>query len=119
MALVDIKQHYMQITNQYFEMLRDTKDLEDAYKDGMLSEEQILQAKEMLEVVKNTYMTWSSIMYDLSKPKRKSKMKKFREQNKDIEEGLKGYTSEEIIDENFNVLTKFKEYVKEQKEERR
>lgn len=118
MALVDVKQHYMQITNQYFEMLSDIKDLEDAYKDGMLSEDQILQAKEMLEAVKSQYMTWSSIMYDLNTPKRKSKMEKFRQQNKDIEEELKGYLPEELIDENYNVLTRFKEYVRQLKKER-
>lgn len=119
MALIDVKLYYTKIESQYFEMLNDVKDLEEAFKDGILSESQILQAKEMLDKVKTQYLTWSAMMFELNKPKRKHKIKKYKRQNKGVEEVLGGYTPNDIIDENTDVLVKFKQYVKQLKDERK
>lgn len=117
MALVDVKEYYKKLEEQYFEMLDDIKDLDEACKDGILSEEQVKQAKSNFEDIKENYLRTSYIMFLLAQPKRKSKIDKYLKSNKDLYEYLKGNREEDVYKENEDCLVRLRKYVKEMKGE--
>lgn len=118
MALIDVKQYYEQVEKQYFEMLGDVKDLDEAFQNNIISEEQINQAHDMLDSVKSNYLRLSYIMLEFAKPRRKSKIKKFMKSNKDLYDSLEGHTKDDVLDENYDALKNFRKYVKELKGEK-
>ena len=120
MALIDVKQYYEQVEKQYFEMLGDVKDLDEAFQNNIISEEQINQAHTMLDSVKSNYLRLSYIMLEFAKPRprRKFRIKKFMKSNKDLYDNLKGHTKDDVLKENSDVLKNFKEYIKELKEKK-
>ena len=111
MAKKDIEEYYQKVCNDYTEMLNTLTDMEDAFNQNMVSEEQLNSVKKMIEPLKNNYMTLSWVMYLLYKPQRKEKAKMFDRQmtkfksDKDINRN-----KENVLAENQEVLKKIREY---------
>lgn len=121
MALVDLKLYYLKVQEQYFEMLSDSKDFDEALKGGYVTEEQVAQANSMLGRVKENYDRLSYIMLLLNKPKRRNRVNPFilSKENKALVNYCRNNysTKDLVIDENTNVLQQFKQFVKEYKNE--
>lgn len=114
MALKDVKKYFNEVENQYFEMLENVKDFEEALKSGFLEQEQVDQAEQMLNRLKENYNRLCYIMVLFNRPCKKKKAKKFDQQNSAIYKYLDEVdaSKENVITENTDVLKNFKEFIK-------
>ncbi len=115
MAIIDVKQYYYDVLNQYLEMKEDIVDFEEALKDGYITEDRLEEVKKDIFIVKENLDRLSYIMHLLNLPKRKSKHNKYRGQNSKLENYFEENkaTSKNVIDENTNVLKHFKDAIVE------
>lgn len=116
MARKDLILYYLQVQNQYFELIANLKDVEEAVKNGILEQSQADDMINEINIVKNNYERMSYEMFLLNKPNRKQKQFNEERQNKEWYNYLKNSSKEAIINENNDVLCDFKKYVKELKE---
>jgi iron uptake system EfeUOB component EfeO/EfeM len=81
MSLKHVKHYYLQCQEQYFDMLNDAKDFDEALKKGLVDQEQFDQAQVLLNKIKENYERLSYIMYLFVQPNRPNKVAKFNKQN--------------------------------------
>ena len=112
MALKHVKSYFREVEQQYFEMLSDAKDLDEALKGGFLEQEQVDQAKAMMDKIKENYDRLCYIMVLFNKPSRKKSAKKFEKQNSKALDYLKNSSQDAIITENTDVLNNFRAFIK-------
>lgn len=119
MAFKHVKKYYKQVQDQYIEMLDNVTDINDAYKEGVMSQEQFDQAATMLARVKQNYDRLSYIMYLMYIPSRKEKLKSYKNQNKKLNNYFEKQksTEEDILLENTNVLHDIKKFIETVKDE--
>lgn len=111
MAKKDIEEYYQQVCKDYTEMLSTLTDMEDAFNQNMVSEEQLNQVKKMIEPLKNNYMTLSWVMYLLYKPQRKERAKMFdRQMTKFKSDKDLNRDKDHVLAENQEVLKKMKNF---------
>lgn len=79
MSVKRLEQEYIQIAEQYHEMLENLKDMEKEFNDGLIPPEFLDNLKKQIEPIKNNYEQWSYIMFILHEPQRKAKRDKYRE----------------------------------------
>lgn len=110
MGLKAVKKYYLECQEQYLEMLKDAKDFDDAIKQGLIDQSQFDQAQTLLNRVKENYERLSFIMYLFSQPNRSSKVAKFNNQNKNLNNYFEGSSasSQYVMKENDDVLKEFK-----------
>ena len=119
MSVKDVKKYYAQVEQQYFEMNQTAKELNEECAKGNVPQSMVDQAQAMTLPLKQNYERLSYIMYLLLKPNRTSKEKWYKKQYKK----MGGYfqevyaTEKDCIDEDTDVLKKFKDYVNGIKEE--
>ena len=77
MALIDVKEYYYTMLNQYLEAKNDLKDFESALQDGYITEDQLVGVQEEVEKLKSNLDSIQYIMYWFELPKRKGKKAKF------------------------------------------
>ena len=117
MALKHVKEYYLQCQQQYFEMLADAKDFDEALKAGLILQDQFDQAQNLLNGVKENYERLSYIMFLFNKPKNRKKEGKFNKQHSSIVNYFDGTNSkkDDVLLENKNVLVEFKKLISEVK----
>lgn len=120
MAVIDVKNYYYKMLAQYLEMKNDLEDFEQALKDGFVTEDQVIAAKEEVEKLEENYHRLTYIMYLLEMPKRSSRCKKF-ERSKSHEKFMDrfkqvGADIDAIVDENTSCLMHFREELNKLKE---
>lgn len=120
MALIDVKEYYYKMLNQYMEMKADLADFEQALKDGHITEDQLLVACEDVAEVEKNYNRLTYIMFLYELPKTKRKRAKFfkNKSNADVEAELTARHADvkSVIDENESVLTHLREELKRLKD---
>ena len=114
MARRDVVSYYLEVENQYFEMLDNLKDFKEMADENVISQEDYLKAVEEVEVLKTNYERIGYIIFLLNKPNRKSKKPSSIELS--WYKALKYDSKEAILDENRDVLCKLKELLKLKKE---
>lgn len=115
MAKKDVVLYFLQVQNQYMEMLDEVKDLEEALKTKHIEQEQFDAVQKDIEIIKNNYERLAYIMMLLNKPQRKRKQLKEEQENKYWYDYLKGASKEAIMNEDKDALEDFKKLVKEHK----
>lgn len=80
MAIKHLEEYYKKVCDDYTEMLQTLTDMEEAFNNNLVSDEQMNQLKQMIEPLKNNYMTLSWVMYLLYQPARKEKFSKYDRQ---------------------------------------
>lgn len=115
MAIIDVKRYYYEVLMQYLEMKEDIADFEEALKSGYITEDKLDEVKNDIYLVKENLDRLSYIMHLLNLPKRKEKQTKYKQQNSKLENyfELNNATSENVINENTNVLKHFKDAIVE------
>ena len=114
MAVRDIKEYYLKMQAQYYEMRGDLQDYEQAVRDGHISEEQLESVKEHIATIQDNYERLRYIMYLLELPNKKHKQKSYNDQNK----RLVKYFSDKKVDteslefENRSLLDELREELK-------
>ena len=119
MAFRDVKKYYIEMQNQYFEMLENAKDFDEALKAGLVDQAQFDQAKNYLDRLKENYDRLTYIMFLFNKPHRNKKVAKYKDKNKEFYDYFEknNATSKNVIDDNTYILTEFKKYIESIKEE--
>jgi len=114
MAVRDVKEYFYKMQRQYAEMQADTKDFEQALKDGYITEDRMKEALEELEPFKRNLDRLTYIMYLLELPARKSKQPSHNRRNKEVLAELKrrGADGESIDAENKSALDAFRAELK-------
>ena len=84
MSVKAVKEYYNKICEQYCEMLQDIRDFEKEAEQGLVEPERVDRLKEQIEPIKLNYERWSYMMFLLNQPQRKSKRKRYEEQNKNL-----------------------------------
>jgi len=114
MALVDVKQYYYTMLNQYIESKNDLADFEKALKDGHITEDQLEDIKYDVEQLKINVDRLQYIMYLFSLPNRKEKKKRFKDKNQKLEAYFNNIHADtkSLVDENEDVLAHLRAEIK-------
>ena len=111
MAVKHIKEYYQKVCTDYTEMLQTLTDMEDAFNQNLVSEEQLNQIKEMIKPIKQNYMTLSWIIYLLDKPQRDEKKQMYDRQMTKFKSNLDESRNEAgVLKEDSDILEKLKKY---------
>lgn len=116
MAKKHLINYYLQVQEQYFEMLNDAKDFDDAYRSGHLTQEQFEIAQVMLEKYKDNYNRLSYDIMLLNQPNKKDKLKAYKKQNKKVYSYLDSVSQDKSINESADVLKEFKKLISKKEE---
>lgn len=111
MAKRDVVEYFLQVQNEYLELIDNVKEFDKELKAGNVTEEQLIIAQNSANIIKENYDRIAYILVLLNKPNRRSK--KEDESSKQWYSYLKGASKESIIDENRDALVDFKKLVKE------
>ena len=113
MSRKHVIEYYKSVESQYFDLINDAEDMQQAVKDKILSESQLEEFTKLIDKVKTNYTRLSYIMYLLDLPNKKSKENRNSKQYKKTKKLFNGLnaTSEDIIEENKYILNQFKELV--------
>ena len=84
MSVKHVNIYYKKICDQYNEMLNDIKELEDEVEKGLVDPEFIDRLRDQVAPIKLNYERWTYMMYLLHQPNRKSKIKKYQNQNQKL-----------------------------------
>lgn len=114
MAKRDVNNYFLEVQNQYLEMLANMQDFKDAYKEGSISQEEYESALHDIELLKSNYERIAYIILLLNKPNRKDK--KLSTTELSWYNYLSGASKEAIMDENRDVLADLKVLIKRNKE---
>lgn len=114
MSKAHVNLYFLEIQNQYFEMLENLKEFKELAEQGKISQDEYNNMIAEVELLKSNYERISYIIMLLNKPQKKSK-----EEN-DINiawyNSLKGASKEAILDESKDVLVDLKALIKKGKE---
>lgn len=110
MSLKHVKNYYLQIQEQYVQMLGDAKDFDEALKNGLVDQAQFDQAQTLMNRVKENYERISYIIYLFYQPNRDKKVAKFNRQEKHMHNHFtnSNASKDAILSENADLLKEFK-----------
>ena len=106
MSVRDVQEYYDKVSNDYHELILTLKDMEEEYKNNLVSPERLKSLEKQIEPIKTNFRTISYIIYLLNKPTKKSKHERYKKQNKKLLEHSR--TLEEVQQENKTVLNDIK-----------
>lgn len=116
MAIKDVTNYYLQIEKMYTELLADLKEMEEDFKNGECTEEELNNLLIPVNNIKENYQRLAYVLYLLYQPnKGEKKRKKYRKQNKDLLNHFKelNITQQQEIEKDKEALKIFKENLKE------
>lgn len=106
MSVKAVRKYYNQICDQYCEMLADIRDFEVEAQKGLIEPERVERLKEQIAPIKQNYERWSYMMFLLNQPERKSKHRRYADQNRRLLKSLdKANSIEATIAENEEART--------------
>ena len=106
MSVKDVKDYYDKVSNDYHELILTLQEMEEEYKNNLVSPDTLKNLEKQIEPIKTNFRTISYIIYLLNKPTKKSKQNRYRKQNKKLLESSR--TLEEVQQENKTVLNNIK-----------
>ena len=111
MALKDVKSYYYKMLSQYIESKNDLADFEAALKTCYITEDQLTEAKDDVEQMKNNVDRLAYILYLFELPNRKDKKVLAKKRNENLEEYFSRVEADEsaVMDENLSLLTHLRE----------
>ncbi len=109
MAVKHVKEYYDQVCANYIDLIKALEDLTDECNKNIVSPEKVENFKQMVEPVKNNYLTLSYIMFLLNMPNRKEKQSKYKKQEqKRLSKIPHENTKDGILEENELLINKMK-----------
>jgi benzoyl-CoA reductase/2-hydroxyglutaryl-CoA dehydratase subunit BcrC/BadD/HgdB len=114
MAIKDVRQYFYTMLSQYIEEKQNLADFEEALKDGLITEDQMREATDVVAGLENNYYRLAYIMYLLEMPNRKDKKAAYTKRYKNIVEELErlGADPNTVKAENTDALILFKQALK-------
>ena len=118
MAIKDVRQYFYTMLSQYIEEKQNLADFEEALKEGLITEEQMQEALEIVNSLEENYHRLAYIMFLFDMPNKGSKKAGYIKQYSTILEEFKrlGVDIDSIKKENSDALAHFKVALKALKE---
>ena len=115
MALKQVKDYYKSVEKLYFDMLHSLKEMNEEFKKGNVTEEELNKLLTPVNNIKDNYLRLSYVLHLFYEPNRQKKVKKYEKQehniNKIFEENR--ITKEQDLQDSEYALTEFKKHLKE------
>ena len=112
MSKKHVEEYYNQICEQYKELLNNTKEVEKAVKEGLVSPEFLDNYKKIIEPNKVNYERWSYMMFLLNQPNKKEKKRKYIKQHeKELQEYKEKHLDSVDIDESKEAVLEAKKFI--------
>ena len=110
MAIKDVRTYFYTMLAQYIEEKTNLKDFEEALKDGNITEDQMIEAMDIVADLEKNYHRLAYIMYLFDMPNRPSKKRNYIRQNATLLEEFKrlGADLDTVKKENDDTLLHFK-----------
>lgn len=114
MAIKDVRQYFYTMLVQYLDEKQNLADFEEALKDGLITEEQMQEAIDIVTNLETNYHRLAYIMYLFDMPNRGSKKAAYIKQHKTILAELEklGADINSVKKENSDALVLFKAKLK-------
>lgn len=118
MAKKDVLNYYLDVQNQYIEMLEISLELNKLLKQGVIEQddERLINIENEVNLIKNNYDRIAYILFLLNQPARKEKKKVEYKQNKQFYDYLESSSKDTIIKEDTDALKYLKKTIKELKD---
>ena len=116
MSKKDFDRYYKEVKDQYYEMIGTLEELSELASTGMVSPEMVDNTKNLIEPIKQNYMTLSYVSFLLNTPKRTRKIDTFVKQNKKLLAESGDRTKDNILKENSEAIEKLEKAILNQKE---
>lgn len=115
MSMKHLKNYYQQVEKLYFDLASNLKEMEDDFKRGECTEEELQNLLIPVNNIKDNYQRLSYILFLLYQPNKDNKKKKYEKQNKELVEyfNKRGITMRQELDDEYISLETFKKEVKE------
>lgn len=115
MSVKHVKDYYLKIEDMYIELLEDLKEMEEDFKKGECTEEELNNLLKPVNSIKDNYQRLAYVMYLLAQPNRDKKKAKYNKQNKNLvsEFNRLGISQDIELDESRDALKEFKKNLKE------
>lgn len=114
MSKIDVNLYFLEIQNEYFEMLDNLKEFKELASEGKVSQEEYDQMLRQVDLVRSNYERIAYIIMLLNKPRKKEKAE--YDIYKKWYNELQGASKQAVLDENADVLHDLKEFIKRGKE---
>jgi len=111
MALRHVKQYFLEIEDQYFDMLDNLEELKKLLSEGKIADEDYNTILADVQKIKDNYERVAYIMFLWAKPNKRGK--KEVDISASWYKALKFSSKEAILDENGDVLSHIKKLIKE------
>ena len=108
MARRHVIRYYLDQESLYAEMLDVVREYDRAHREGKASKEELDAASKEVETIKANYEQIAYIVMLLNTPNRKGKEARELRMNRKLYDGLKGASSEALLDESRDALAKLK-----------
>ena len=115
MAVKDVRKYYYTMYKQKEQMVKVLEEFNKAFEEGKVTEDQLENIKEQVNVISNNFTRVSYIISLLEMPNRDEKKEKYKKANKSILQGfakLKA-TEADVVDENRSALDVIRAELKE------
>lgn len=113
MALVDVKDYFLKVQDQYNTSCQFIEAFAKEYKQGNFTDEQMQENLRDFNVVKTNYERLAYVMYLLEKPRNTKKHKVAYNQYKKKEHLFSDGSDKIVIDENTSVINNLKDICKD------
>lgn len=84
MSLKHVKDYYKGIEKLYFELVNDLREMEQEFKEGNVTEEELNKLLIPVNNIKDNYLRLSYILHLFYQPNREKKIPKYNNQHKDL-----------------------------------
>ena len=120
MALKQVKDYYKSVEKLYFDMLHSLKEMNEEFKKGNVTEEELNKLLTPVNNIKDNYLRLSYIMYLFYQPNREKKIKKFEKQEHQLAQTFRecGIDKRSDLDCSEYSLKEFKKHLIEFKKEK-
>lgn len=110
MAIKDVREYFYSMLVQYLEEKQNLTDFSSALKEGLITEDQMKEATDIVTSLENNYHRLAYIMFLFDMPNRQNKKQNYIRRNKVLIEEFKrlGVDLESVKQENTDTLLHFK-----------
>lgn len=121
MALKQVKDYYKGIEKLYFELVSDLREMENEFKSGSITQEELDKLMVPVQNIKDNYLRLSYIMHLFYQPNRKKKVPTYEKQEHELVETFKDNKVDKDSDLGGSryALNEFKKHLEDFKKEKK
>lgn len=119
MSLKHVRDYYKGIEKLYFELVSDLREMEQEFKEGNVTEEELNKLLIPVNNIKDNYLRLSYILHLFYQPNKEKKVPKYNNQHKDLINTFKEnkITKEQELESSKYALDEFKKNLDDFKKE--